>query len=197
MGRRMNDGFMTGLKQDRYRHSRFEVENEGETSPREEMSHQDLNTIGGAWEENRGRRSAREGGDRRFDSPFENLKLRNWNHRQGWGPYYSKKSYREGRHGGGWIGNDHEDHTGRGPKGYSRPDKSIYEDVCEALTMSPDVDASSIEVEVKEGCVYLKGTVPTRSTKRMAELEIENISGVRDVQNLLKFPTNPGEKNVH
>lgn len=53
--------------------------------------------------------------------------------------------------------------------------------------MSPDIDAREIEVSVKEGVVYLNGTVPDRESKKLAELDIENISGVIDVQNLLNF----------
>jgi osmotically-inducible protein OsmY len=59
------------------------------------------------------------------------------------------------------------------------------------LSRSADVDASGIEVTVKEGIVYLNGSVDGRQMKRMAELEIENISGVTDVQNLLAISKRP------
>jgi hypothetical protein len=42
-------------------------------------------------------------------------------------------------------------YAGRGPKQYGRRDDFLYEDVCEALTRHPGVDASEIEVHVKEG----------------------------------------------
>lgn len=87
---------------------------------------------------------------------------------------------------GGLI-NDFKGQRGRGPRGYKRSDDSIYEDVCDMLSRSPDVDASDIEVSIKEGIVYLNGTVSDRETKKMAELELENVSGVVDVQNLLNF----------
>lgn len=141
------------------------------------------NTMGGAWEENRGRRSASPEREN-YDNPFENGNLRNWNHREGWDEHYSQKSFRPGRHGGSLIG---PDHTGRGPKGYTRSDERIYEDVCETLAMSPDIDASQIEVVVKEGRVHLSGQVENRQAKRMVEFEIENISGVVDVRNELNF----------
>ncbi len=85
------------------------------------------------------------------------------------------------------MNSDETNHSGRGPKGYKRMDENIYEDVCEVLSASRDIDASNIEVEVKDGCVYLRGSVDDRQTKRLAEEAIEYISGVQDVQNLLTF----------
>lgn len=77
--------------------------------------------------------------------------------------------------------------SGKGPKGYRRSDDRIREDVCEALFRSPRVDASDIEVSVKDGNVTLKGTVESRNAKREAENCIENLSGVEDVQNELRL----------
>lgn len=78
-------------------------------------------------------------------------------------------------------------YSGKGPKGYRRSDDRIREDVCEALFRSPRVDASDIEVIVKEGNVTLRGTVESRNAKREAESCIENLSGVEDVQNELRL----------
>lgn len=80
-----------------------------------------------------------------------------------------------------------ESHFGKGPKGYFRTDAKIYEDVCEMLTRSPKLDASEIDVEVKNGCVYLKGMVETRADKKLAENLSEIITGVRDVWNQLEI----------
>ncbi len=82
-------------------------------------------------------------------------------------------------------------HYGKGPKGFRRSDERIKEDVCQALFDSYDVDASNIEVEVKDACVYLKGEVDDRMTKRMAEDTVENLKGVKDVQNMLTFKREP------
>ena len=76
---------------------------------------------------------------------------------------------------------------GKGPKGYRRKDAHIHEDVCEALTREPYVDAREIEVEVKEGILTLRGNVPDRPTKRRAQACVEDISGVEDVVNELKI----------
>lgn len=195
MGRRMNEGNHSGMKQDRYRHSEFEHDSQDEAHYPQGSSRASLNTLGNIGAENRGRRGDQLRNHRfNDDTPFENGRLTNWGNRQGWDEHFSRKSFRFGRHGGAIIGQDETDHSGRGPKGYRRLDENIYEDVCHTLSLSPDVDASDIEVEVKEGCVYLRGTVPARAIKRMAELEIENISGVQDVQNLLTI--RPGENYV-
>lgn len=93
------------------------------------------------------------------------------------------------------IGSMINSNRGKGPRGYKRSDESIYDDVCVMLSRSPEVDASNIEVSVKDGIVYLNGAVSDRGTKKMAELEIENISGVIDVQNLLSF--NSSNKDFH
>jgi osmotically-inducible protein OsmY len=77
--------------------------------------------------------------------------------------------------------------TGRGPKGYRRSDARINEDVCDRLADAHDVDASEIEVKVENGDVSLSGTVWDRQQKRRAEELIENISGVREVNNQLRI----------
>ena len=79
------------------------------------------------------------------------------------------------------------DHTGKGPKGYRRSDDRIQEEVCEALERHPDVDATEIEILVKEGIVTLRGAVEHRRQKRMAEDAIAYLSGVKDVRNELSI----------
>lgn len=79
------------------------------------------------------------------------------------------------------------DYRGRGPKGFNLSDERVREDVCEMLARDPRIDASEIEVDVQDGTVFLKGMVDSRQTKRLAELAIENLLGVNDVINQLKF----------
>jgi len=76
--------------------------------------------------------------------------------------------------------------SGRGPKGYSRSDDRIKEDINERLTHDPDIDAWEIEVQVSGGEVTLTGTVDDRNAKRRAEDIAESISGVNDVQNQIR-----------
>jgi hypothetical protein len=190
MGRRINDGDKTGMKQDRFRNSRFEYDRDERDETRfGGVSSKTPNTLGGPFAENRGRRSADDQSSGRWDnSPFENGKLYNWNKRQGWDNYYQDNNTRGFRnHGGAQIGHDSEGHRGKGPKGYRRPDDSIYHDVCDRLSLSPDIDATHVEVSVKNGIVFLNGKVSDRRAKKIAELEVENISGVSDVNKLLSF----------
>jgi osmotically-inducible protein OsmY len=77
-------------------------------------------------------------------------------------------------------------HRGRGPKGYTRSDERIREDVNERLTDDPYVNASEIEVSVSSCEVTLTGTVDSREAKRRAEDIAERVSGVRHVQNNLR-----------
>jgi osmotically-inducible protein OsmY len=73
-------------------------------------------------------------------------------------------------------------HRGKGPLGYQRSDERIREMVCEALADDDMIDASQIQVTVKDGEVTLAGTVDNRRVKREAEDCVSSVSGVRDVQ---------------
>ncbi len=75
--------------------------------------------------------------------------------------------------------------AGKGPKGWKRTDERIHEDVCQILEHDHLVDATEIEVTVKDGIVTLSGHTETRPVKRRAEDLIESVSGVRDVRNEL------------
>ncbi|WP_408095944.1 BON domain-containing protein [Peredibacter sp. HCB2-198] len=193
MKRKINDGDLTGIKMDRLRHSRFDIDQ----GPRREEGYYRTgrNSLSGPYNENRGRRSAEGVSNDWESSPFEDGEMSSWNRRTGWDRYYDR-SYDRGyrSHGGSLIGHD-QGHRGKGPKGYRRNDESIYQDVCDMLARSPDVDAEDIEVTVKDGCVFLNGSVHDRQMKKMAEYEIENISGVRDVQNLLNLGNE--ERELH
>ena len=72
---------------------------------------------------------------------------------------------------------------GRGPKNYKRSDERIYEDVCERLQDDPSVDAGAIEVAVHGGAVILSGRVEDILQKRRTEDVVEDVSGVKNVQN--------------
>lgn len=76
--------------------------------------------------------------------------------------------------------------AGRGPKGYTRTDDRIREDVCDRLSLDDDVDATEIEVQVKDGEVTLEGSVETRRMKHQAEDLAEAVTGVKDVHNHLR-----------
>lgn len=78
-------------------------------------------------------------------------------------------------------------HFGKGPRGWRRSDEMIREEACESLYRDSHVDASNIDVTVKDACVYLRGTVEDRQEKRRAEECVERVSGVEDVQNELRL----------
>lgn len=91
-------------------------------------------------------------------------------------------------HEGQYYGIDRRGkHYGKGPKGWRRTDERIQEDASEALYKDWHVDASHIEVSVKDACIYLRGSVGTREDKKRAERCVEHLSGVEDVHNELKI----------
>ncbi|HYP75605.1 MAG TPA: BON domain-containing protein [Polyangiaceae bacterium] len=93
----------------------------------------------------------------------------------GTGPYGSNSEYSGAQ--------SRSSYAGRGPKGYTRSDDRIREDVCERLSENDDVDASEIEVQVADRKVTLTGSVENRRMKHIAEDIAESVSGVDDVDN--------------
>ena len=85
-----------------------------------------------------------------------------------------------------WDRKQSGQHKGKGPKGYNRSDERIKEDINDRLSDDVFVDASEIEVSINQGEVILTGTVTTRSEKRRAEDVVENVSGVKNVENRLR-----------
>lgn len=102
------------------------------------------------------------------------------------GNYGNPSRYADRSQMGGHYGQEEGPHRGSGPKGYKRADDRIKEDVCDCLTEDTNLDASEIEVSVKDGEVTLTGTVGSRHDKRAAEDMTERQSGVKNVQNNLK-----------
>lgn len=77
-------------------------------------------------------------------------------------------------------------YAGKGPKGYSRPDERIREELSERLMVDERVDASNIDVEVRVGTVTLRGVVRDRRMKHLIDAIAEDVTGVTDVQNELR-----------
>jgi hypothetical protein len=86
-----------------------------------------------------------------------------------------------------------ENHTGKGPKGWSHSE-SILAQASEALYLHPSLDAREIEIRMNGETIILEGEVMNRQQKKMAERIVEQISGVNDVQNLLKLSRNNPKK---
>lgn len=77
-------------------------------------------------------------------------------------------------------------HRGKGPKGYIRSDERIQEDLNERLFHDDEIDASEVEINVKDGVVTLNGTIEERRLKYRIEDLAESCSGVKDVTNNLR-----------
>lgn len=100
-----------------------------------------------------------------------------------------------------WFGDEQaqqrryrDQHRGKGPKGYQRSDARIEEDVNDRLSDDPVLDASNITVTVKEAEVTLDGSVSSRWDKRRAEDLVDDVSGVRHVQNNLRISNEPASR---
>jgi hypothetical protein len=95
------------------------------------------------------------------------------------------------QYGGGFVssfqGRPIGQNSGRGPRGFTRSDERIKEDICERLTDHPDLDATDIEIKVHNGEVTLSGTVNERWNRRVAEDLAEWVSGVKQIQNQIRF----------
>ena len=102
----------------------------------------------------------------------------------------------EGQYGGGQYGGgpgsyygglggfgEQGRYAGRGPKSWQRSDDRIKEDVNERLTEHPQIDATEIDIQVRNGEVTVSGSVEDRRIKRMVEDLIEGVSGVKEVHN--------------
>lgn len=151
------------------------------------------------------------GGAQYGPSPYGGAYPQPWGGQVGFGagqpgyPYYLRHTYgyeypeaAEYQQGGGrWFGGTHDQpsYAGRGPKGYKRADDRIHEEVCEKLTRDPWIDASQIDVSVKDGEVKLDGHVHDRRVKHMVEDAVASVSGVREIHNRIKVERHePGFK---
>lgn len=72
-----------------------------------------------------------------------------------------------------------------GPKGYTRSDERVRENVCEYLAHS-GLDVSDVSVSVADGRVTLEGTAPDRRTKHRIEDCTDACAGVQDVDNRIR-----------
>lgn len=116
---------------------------------------------------------------RESDSSDDWTKKQNHSQTNGTFSQSSRKSFEHDLH--------HENHAGKGPRGYKRSDEKIKEEASELLMNDHDLDASDIEIELQDRCLILKGEVISRRDKRLAEDLVENISGIDDVQNQLRI----------
>ena len=142
-------------------------------------------------------RTARRQGDRMRDpsrtrSPHEDRRDRYFDHAsQPRGEMYGrstapKRQTMDLHQPAGNTNIEGTNHCGKGPKNYQRSDERIRELVCERLCDDPELDASDIEVDVKNAEVLLKGTVNEKFEKYLAEDLAAAVTGVNDVQNRIR-----------
>lgn len=88
----------------------------------------------------------------------------------------------------------HYPQRGQMPKGYTRSDERIKDDVIERLYHAGGIDLSDISVDVKNGTVALSGTVAHRSLKHRIEDICENCIAVTDVENRIRVARTQGNE---
>jgi hypothetical protein len=76
-----------------------------------------------------------------------------------------------------------------GPKGYTRSDERLREDISERLMQAYHIDSSEVTVQVQGGKVVLEGTVPNRYMKHAIEDIADAAPGVQDVDNRMRVVT--------
>lgn len=116
--------------------------------------------------------------------------------RMGNQPVYDKPSELYGRGGepDRFTRQNREQYIGRGPRGFQRSDERIEEEINEMLTRHPSIDASDIEVQVKNGDVTLSGSVPDRRMRHISEDVAEKCMGVKEINNNIRVRKESSEK---
>jgi len=114
----------------------------------------------------------------------------------GFGEYDSDHDERNNRNSGMYNSGSGESHRGKGPKGYKRSDERVKEEISDKLSDDHSLDASEIEIEVKNGEVTLSGTVSDRADKRRAEDLVESVSGVSNVENRIRVSSSSSSSST-
>lgn len=73
-----------------------------------------------------------------------------------------------------------------GPRGYTRTDERIRDEICERLTFTSGIDVREVSIDVDKGKVTLGGTVQTRGQKYDIEDLADNTFGVTEVENNIR-----------
>jgi osmotically-inducible protein OsmY len=79
-----------------------------------------------------------------------------------------------------------KNYSGIGPKGYKRSDAVLEEEIVRRLTHHPNIDASAVNVVVKNNVALLSGVVFDREDKFTIEDVIDDIHGIDDLKNDIK-----------
>lgn len=77
-------------------------------------------------------------------------------------------------------------HRGKGPRGYTRADDRILDDLHHRLERDGELDARDIEMEIRSGEATLRGSVETMEMRWRAERIAQSINGIAHVTNDLR-----------
>ena len=122
-------------------------------------------------------------------------------------PYFDEVGFNRGqyedplaRHSGGRTPYSSQGRQQRryplGPKGYTRSDERLREDISERLMQAYDIDSSEVTVQVLGGKVVLEGTVPNRYMKHAIEDIADGAPGVQDVDNKIRVTSSRWSTNA-
>jgi osmotically-inducible protein OsmY len=119
-----------------------------------------------------------------------------------YGSNYSGGHYGQGRfaQGGSFAGTQPNQQSrgfqGVGPKGYTRSDERLKEEISERLSDDPQIDASDVSIECSNGKITLSGQVDERWMKHHIENLVDRSSGVKDIDNRLTVGGRQNARNT-
>lgn len=194
--RRMRRHGAGGADRSHYREPGFEEESqprqvgEFEGGARGRFGEGDMGTTAWQWNDDFRAGSRRHRGTPGFAESGRPLGVpwpASWerDHAGGAGPSWQDPAYSQS-----FEGRLHPSRFGDGPrtspKGYTRSDERIKDDVCERLCRSSGVELDEVSVEVRQGCVHLEGSVPHRAMKHRIEDIVDGAIGVKDIDNRIR-----------
>ncbi len=96
---------------------------------------------------------------------------------------------------GDWHGTPRE-RARRAPKGYTRSDERILEDLVERFAADALADVRDVTVQIQGGRAVLAGTVPHRAIKHRIEDIVDGCPGVSEIDNRIRVSGKYGETAV-
>lgn len=77
-------------------------------------------------------------------------------------------------------------HAGKGPRGYTKRDQAILEEICEELTRDSHIDASQLSVQVVDGVVILSGEIESLEAKDRIMGIVSEVHGISQFVNEMR-----------
>lgn len=122
----------------------------------------------------------RWGPDRRSFHTLEGAGRKGWDYDQnrGYGQVYGNATVAQ---------KPSRNFRGKGPRNYQRSDERILEDIYDRISGAWSLDASEVEIEVRNGVVQMSGRVADRSVRHRLEDIAEGILGVMSIENRISI----------